>query len=107
MNVEQDAPILVVEDNPELLELIGLQLNLEHYRFALTADGEEALDWLAHRRPAMMILDWRLPGMGGDRVLAGARARYGAQVPILVLSGVADFEMPRNSGADAYLRKPY
>ncbi len=105
--MEQEAPILVVEDQPELLELLGMLLDFEQYRVALTADGQEAVDWLAHERPALMILEWLLPKVAGYRVIAGARARYGAHVPILVLSTVANSEMARLAGADAYLRKPY
>ncbi len=99
--------ILVVEDNPRLLEVLGILLDYEHYRAALTSDGQEALDWLERRRPAMVILDWRLPTVGGDRVLAGTRERYGERVPILVLSAVADSEEALRAGADAYIRKPY
>ncbi len=100
-------PILVVEDNPDLLEVLGMLLDFEQYHVALTADGQEAIDWLTHERPALMILDWRLPKVGGDRVIAETRERYGRQVPILVLSAVADSEEALQAGADAYLRKPY
>ena len=99
--------ILVVEDNPQLLEVLGILLDFERYRVTLKADGQEALNWLARQRPALVILDWRLPKMSGDRVLAGIRERYGARVPILVLSAVADSAEARDAHADAYLRKPY
>ncbi len=98
--------ILLVEDDPEVLEVLGLLLHFEHYRVAFTADGQEALDWLARRRPALMIVDWLLPTIGGAGVVAAVRARYGATVPILVLSAVANPEAARRAGADAYLRKP-
>ena len=99
--------ILVVEDNPQLLAVLWILLDFERYRVTLKADGQEALDWLARRRPALVILDWRLPKVGGDRVLAAIRERYGACVPILVLSAVADSAEARQARADAYLRKPY
>jgi DNA-binding response OmpR family regulator len=105
--MEQEAPILVVEDQPELLELLGILLDFEQYRVALMTDGQEAVDWLAHDRPALVILEWLLPKVGGDRVIAGTRERYGAEVPILVLSTGANSTMARLAGADAYLRKPY
>jgi DNA-binding response OmpR family regulator len=100
-------PILVVEDNPQLLDVLGMLLDYERYLVILKADGQEALDWLARQCPALLILDWRLPKVGGDRVLAATRERYGPQVPILVLSAVADSPEVRQAGADAYLRKPY
>jgi DNA-binding response OmpR family regulator len=99
--------ILVVEDNPNLLAVLGILLDYEQYCCVLTADGQEALAWLAHRRPALVILDWLLPGVDGGTVLEATRARYGTTVPILVLSAVADASEVRQAGADAYLRKPY
>ncbi len=99
--------ILVVEDNPNLLQVLGILLNYEQYRCVLTADGQEALDWLALGRPSLVVLDWLLPGVDGAAVLNAVRARYGAAVPILVLSAVADSEAARQAGANAYLRKPY
>jgi DNA-binding response OmpR family regulator len=99
--------ILVVEDNPNLLQVLGVLLDYEEYRSVLAADGQEALAWLAHRRPALVILDWLLPGVDGGTVLEATRAHYGTTVPILVLSAVADTTAVRQDGADAYLRKPY
>jgi len=99
--------ILVVEDNPRLLEVLGMLLDYEQYACVLAADGQAALDWLARRRPALVILDWLLPGMAGGKVLEATRKRYGAAVPVLVLSAVADSQEARQAGADAYLRKPY
>ncbi len=99
--------ILVVEDNLELLEVLGMLLRYEHYRVALTENGQEAINWLAVQRPALVILDWLLPMVGGDRVLAATRERYGDQVPILVLSALPDPRETLQADADAYIRKPY
>ncbi|HEY8283512.1 MAG TPA: hypothetical protein VIJ28_03920 [Chloroflexota bacterium] len=46
-----------------------------------------------------MIVDWLLPTVGGAAMVAGARQQYGAQVPILVLSAVANSELARQAGA--------
>jgi DNA-binding response OmpR family regulator len=108
VSVEADRPTnLVVEDNPALLTVLGMLLEFEQYHFALMADGQEALDWLACRRPALVILDWILPTAGGSLVLDAVRALYGPQVPVLVLSAVAGAGEAREAGADGYLRKPY
>jgi two-component system phosphate regulon response regulator PhoB len=106
---EQDAqrPILVVEDNPEQLEMLGILLHNEHYVVGLTADGRQALDWLARRRPALVILDWYLSEMSGSLVAVAIRERYGTQVPILVLSAFAVGTEAMEAGADAFLNKPY
>lgn len=99
--------ILLVEDNRALREVQGMLLEYEHWRYVAAADGREALDWLEGHRPALVILDWRLPRVGGLEVLAAVRGRYGDAVPVLVLTAVADAGEAQAGGADAYLRKPY
>src|SRR5579871_5732894 len=99
--------ILVVEDNTDLLVVLGMLLDYEHLPYVPAADGNVALDRLAEARPSLVILDWRLPQQGGPGLLAAIRKRYGARVPVLVLSAVADGEQARAAGADAFLRKPY
>jgi DNA-binding response OmpR family regulator len=101
------GPILVVEDNPEQLEMLGILLHNEHYVVGLTADGRQALDWLDRQRPALVILDWYLPKISGCHVTGAIRERYGTQVPILVLSVFAVGTEAMATGADAFLSKPY
>ncbi len=103
-----NAPtIVVVEDNLALLEVLGMLLGYERLSCVPASDGRQALGWLARRRPALVILDWLLPEVGGAEVLAAVRMRYGREVPVLVLSAVADGGRVLGAGADAYLRKPY
>ncbi len=99
--------ILVVEDDRRLLTVLGMLLDFERFRFVTAIDGQEALDWLAGHRPALVILDWRLPKVGGAQVMTAIRERYRAQVPVLVLSAVAEADDVRQAGADLYMRKPY
>jgi len=105
--MEQRLPILIVEDDDRLMTVLGMLLEFESYGFLRASNGQEALDWLASIRPALVILDWRLPKIGGARVLADVRARFGQRVPVLVLSAIAEDEDVQAAGADAYLRKPY
>ncbi len=99
--------ILVVEDDHCQLQMLGILLEYEHYPAALTENGQEALDWLAGQRPALVLLDWCLPGAGGSLVALAIRERYGAQVPILVVSARADTAKVETAGAGAFLPKPY
>jgi DNA-binding response OmpR family regulator len=99
--------VLVVEDDLPLLEVLGMLLEFEHFRCIPAADGLQALELLEDQRPALVILDWLIPKMSGPEVLAAIRERYGAKVPVLVLSAIADAEEARQAGADDYLRKPY
>jgi DNA-binding response OmpR family regulator len=106
-NALPSQPILVVEDDHSQLQMLGILLDYEHYAAALTENGQEALDWLAGHRPALVILDWYLPKVGGYVVARAIHERYGTQVPILVLSALADTTKVQAAGADAFLRKPY
>ena len=99
--------ILLVEDDDALRQVQGMLLDYEKLHFVAVTDGEEALTWLADHHPALVVLDWRLPRVGGAQVLAAVRERYGNHVPVLVVSAVADAEDVRAACADAYLRKPY
>ncbi len=99
--------VLVAEDDPDLLDVLSRQLDLERYHFVLTADGQEALDLLALLRPALVIFDWRRPTVGRRRVLSTIREWHGGKAPILVLSADPETEATRDGEADAFLRKPY
>lgn len=99
--------ILVVEDDRSLLMVLGMLLDFERIRFVQAQDGQQAIEWLAEHRPSLVILDWRLPKIGGAQVITAIRERYRGRVPVLVLSAVADADEVRGAGADLYMRKPY
>ena len=101
-------PILLVEDDAGLRRLITWALEDEALPCVALADGQQALDWLATTRPALVLLDMGLPLVDGDGVAAGLHARHGDEVPIIVLT--ADGRAPekaRRVGAAAFLRKPF
>jgi two-component system KDP operon response regulator KdpE len=100
--------ILVVDDEPQLLR--GLRVNLEArgYDVDVAADGATALDAAAVRRPEIVILDLGLPDMDGIDVIDGLRV-WGS-MPIVVLS--AREQEPHkvaalDAGADDYVTKPF
>jgi two-component system KDP operon response regulator KdpE len=100
--------ILVVDDEPQLLR--GLRVNLEArgYEVDVTADGATALDAAAARRPDVVILDLGLPDMDGIDVIHGLRA-WGS-MPIVVLSAreqETDKVAALDAGADDYVTKPF
>lgn len=102
-----DAPVLVVEDDPELRRVIQEMLEDEGLTVRTAMDGMQALEHAVHQRPALMILDIMLPDIDGEGVANALRAAYGS-VPILVLTALyqAQEEIDR-MGAYAYLRKPF
>jgi DNA-binding response OmpR family regulator len=105
------ALVLVVDDTPQIRELIRVNLQLEDLEVITAADGQEALDLLARARPQVVTLDLRLPGLDGIDVLTRLRAdATTAQIGVLVVSASAqatDREQALSAGADAFLAKPF
>lgn len=100
--------VLVVDDEPQIREIITKYLENEGYTVRGAADGDQALAMLAAKRADLVLLDLMLPGTDGLTVLRRLR-EAGDQVPVIVLSAkgeesqrVAGLEM----GADDYLAKP-
>jgi DNA-binding response OmpR family regulator len=100
--------VLVVDDEPQVREIVATYLQLEGFTVRTAADGTEALAELARQRADLVVLDLMLPGVDGLTVLRKLRAT-GDQVPVIVLSAkgreserVAGLEL----GADDYLAKP-
>jgi CheY-like chemotaxis protein len=98
--------ILVVEDDPDIRELISEVLAQAGYHVVEAGNGQEALDFLhAHERPCVMLLDLMMPVLSGPELLEIMAEEGGyAQLPVVVVSAVADRgEAP---GVAKFLRKP-
>jgi two-component system, OmpR family, KDP operon response regulator KdpE len=100
--------VLVVDDEPQILRALGINLRARGYDVDLAADGERALDVAARNHPDVVVLDLGLPGIDGVDVIRGLRGW--SQVPIVVLS-VRDAEGDKvaalDAGADDYVTKPF
>ena len=100
--------ILLVEDAPDLAQVILRDLESEGYHVLYAADGVAALDLFATQPPDLVILDWMLPKLNGLEVLR--RLRRSSAVPVLMLtarSEEADRVIGLEVGADDYLTKPF
>jgi len=100
--------ILVVDDEKNIVELVGLYLGKEGYAVESAADGEEALSRAAALRPALIILDLMLPKVDGWEVCR--RLRADSSVPIIMLTARGDDVdkiVGLELGADDYLSKPF
>src|SRR5436305_533376 len=100
--------VLVVDDEPQLLRAMRINLTARRYEVITAADGAGALDAAARHLPDVVILDLGLPDMDGTEVIAGLRGW--TTVPILVLSGrtdSADKVDALDAGADDYVIKPF
>jgi two-component system KDP operon response regulator KdpE len=100
--------VLVVDDEPQILRALGINLRARGYDVDLAPTGEDALRAAARRHPDVVVLDLGLPGIDGIEVIAGLRGW--SSVPIIVLS-VRDREADKvaalDAGADDYVTKPF
>lgn len=100
--------ILVVDDNPEIREIIRILLNSEGYQVTETSDGGTALNRLSQAAFDLIILDIMMPGLNGYQTCLEIRKITNA--PILFLSARtkdSDKMLGFSSGGDDYLAKPF
>jgi CheY-like chemotaxis protein len=103
--------ILLVEEDPTLLEVTAFRLELLGYDVVQQQSGEAALEWLADQLPMLIIADQCLPGIDGvefvNRLSNDVRTN---EIPVIFLSVNADLDDVQkayNAGADEYLVIPY
>ena len=102
------GPILVVDDDPHIRDVICFALDKAGYATQVARDGHEALAQIAARPPRLIVLDVGMPGMDGLELCR--QVRRGSEVPILFLSA-RDEEIDRvlglELGGDDYVTKPF
>lgn len=100
--------VLVVDDEPQLLRALRINLTARKYDVVTAIDGTSALAIAARTTPDLVVLDLGLPDLDGAEVIRGLRGW--TEVPIVVLSGRADASdkvEALDAGADDYLTKPF
>jgi len=100
--------VLLVDDEPQLLRALGINLRARDYEVHTAATGTEALAAAARVLPDVVVLDLGLPDLDGVEVIHGLRGW--TNVPIVVLSArrdLADKVEALDAGADDYLIKPF
>ncbi len=100
--------VLVIDDEPQILRALRINLSVRGYEVSTAATGAEALRVAAGHRPDVVILDLGLPDMSGIDVLAGLRGWL--TVPVIVLSARTDSSdkvEALDAGADDYVTKPF
>jgi DNA-binding response OmpR family regulator len=101
--------ILIVEDSPEVVDLVRRVLSEQGYSVRAASDGEEGLTRALEDEPDLLILDVGLPYRSGFEVVSALRGK-GVNAPTLMLTArdaVADRVTGLESGADDYLVKPF
>jgi two-component system response regulator GlrR len=103
------ARILVVDDDADLLRLLGMRLGAAGYRVDGVASAEAALDRLAEQRPQLVISDVQLPGADGLALFDAIRARH-PSLPVILLTAhgtIPDAVEATSRGVFTYLTKPF
>jgi CheY-like chemotaxis protein len=105
------GPILVVEDVPNILELLTVTLKFKGYPVVSATNGEEALRIINQERPALVITDILMPKMDGFQLVQQLRTDpKTSQIPIIILSATyvtqEDRDFALKLGAARFLEKP-
>ena len=110
MTNNESSPILVVDDDPNSLDIVRTYLEAHGYRVATATDGKEALSRMEEVRPSLVLLDVMMPGMDGWEVARVIKNHPDFRaVRIVMLTARSDFtdkQQGLRSGADDYIVKP-
>ena len=103
--------ILLVDDEPSIVKMVGKRLEVEGYQVLVAMDGQDGLKKAQTEAPDLVILDLMLPKLNGYEVCTMLKqdARY-QKTPVLMFSAKAqekDEKLGLECGADAYMRKPF
>lgn len=105
---EKKNTILVVDDEPQILKMLSILLEEEHFKIVESTSGKQAIRMCVSTKPDLVLLDLGLPDMDGKDVITAIREW--SQVPIIVLSvRSSDEEVTAalNMGANDYITKPF
>ena len=102
------ACVLVVDDDPDVRELLLFMLKVKGYDVMAAADGKAALDAIEQQCPSLVVTDVMMPEMDGEQLIREVRARKGcADLPIVAMSAYGDWLAKAYiSGATETVRKP-
>ncbi len=107
----EQKSVLVVDDEPDILELVRYNLEKEGYAVDTVASGEEGLERAREKQPDMMVLDLMLPGMNGLEVCRVLKRESKTRdIPVIMLTAKgeeSDVVKGLEIGADDYVTKPF
>jgi len=106
--LQKTHTILVIDDEPDMLQLLERILTSEGYRVVPAADGNYGLTLVRGTRPDLILLDIMMPGLNGFMVLDSIR-KY-SDVPVIMVTakrGTEALQKALDLGADDYVEKPF
>jgi DNA-binding response OmpR family regulator len=105
------ARVLIVEDEPDILEVLDYNLQRAGFKTLLSQNGEKGLEIAKRELPALVLLDLMLPGRSGLSVCRElSRTRETKSIPVIIVSAKgeeADVVLGLEAGADDYVSKPF
>ncbi len=90
------SALLVIDDDPSVLEMLGLLLTSNHYEVRTARDGREGLEEMRRRAPEIVIMDLAMPKLNGALALREIRQGWGA-IPVIIHTGFEDGELMRQA----------
>lgn len=103
--------IVVVDDDPDIRDVLNLTLTEEGYEILEAGDGEEGLTLIKNKAPNLVIVDYNMPKMNGPAMVAIIKKDILlSHMPVIMLTGkgeVSDKVSGINAGADDYMVKPF
>jgi two-component system, chemotaxis family, chemotaxis protein CheY len=100
--------VLLVDDEPDILGFMELALREDGYEVVTASSGRDALAVLDQASPSLILLDAKMPAMGGEEFLSELRRRPGPHVPVVLVTAVRMQPSEATSlGAQDLLAKPF
>lgn len=103
-------PVLIIDDDEGLMELLEYNLRLDGFELQLASDGLSGIDSAIKHRPAVILLDISMPGMDGLEVLSELKYKKKTEnIPVFMLTAkgkICDMDRAFDIGADGYITKP-
>jgi two-component system, NtrC family, sensor kinase len=111
MKTDVQPLVLVVDDEPKNLQILGNLLREGHYRVAIASDGIQALDFIKKKHPALIMLDIMMPKMDGFEVCRQLKKDVKTRaIPILFITALSDTKTKLKGfalGGEDYITKPF
>lgn len=107
--VDSEKKVLVVDDDPCIVELLAAMLGMEGYQVSKATNAEQALELVDHHVPDVIVLDWMMPDTDGIELCRILKKRVETSlVPVIVISANDRVRrVSREAGADGWLLKPF
>lgn len=102
--------IVIADDEPYILHVLGLKLRNAGYETFLAEDGEEALELCLGEKPALILTDYQMPGLTGLELCREVTRRLGRTIPAILVTArefdISDAER-ESAGVSAVVSKPF